>query len=214
MPKQKDLKRVVRSRMKKTGESYTAARAQLIRKREPAIDYAAKAGLADPTEKTDRGWAEWVKILDSAGAAKWKHGEIAKHAASLGAPPWWSQAVAVGYERIRGLREVGQRSSGVYAASKSKTFSASLSRLYGAFASAPRRKRWLDAKVTVRTATRNKVVRFEMADGSRALISFAAKGPSKTTVAIDHEKLPDRAAIVKAKSFWIERLEALAADLS
>lgn len=44
MPKQKDLKRVIRSRMQKTGESYTAARAQLLRKREPATDYAAKAG--------------------------------------------------------------------------------------------------------------------------------------------------------------------------
>ena len=30
MPKQKDLKRVVRSRMQKTGESYTAARASHI----------------------------------------------------------------------------------------------------------------------------------------------------------------------------------------
>src|SRR6185503_8061251 len=51
MPKHKDLKRLVRSRMKKTGESYTAARAQLIHKKTrtqaattgsvpPAVDYA------------------------------------------------------------------------------------------------------------------------------------------------------------------------------
>src|SRR5512139_3093289 len=32
MPHHKDLKRLVRSRMQKTGESYTAARAQLTRK--------------------------------------------------------------------------------------------------------------------------------------------------------------------------------------
>ena len=34
MPTQKDLKRLVRSRMKKTGEAYTAARLQLL-KNEP-----------------------------------------------------------------------------------------------------------------------------------------------------------------------------------
>src|SRR3954467_11720027 len=32
MPKQKDLKRLVRARMQKTGEAYTAARAQVLRK--------------------------------------------------------------------------------------------------------------------------------------------------------------------------------------
>jgi hypothetical protein len=30
MPRDKDRKRVIRSRMKKTGESYTAARAQIL----------------------------------------------------------------------------------------------------------------------------------------------------------------------------------------
>jgi hypothetical protein len=35
MPTQKDLKRLVRARMKKTGESYTAARARLLAKRPP-----------------------------------------------------------------------------------------------------------------------------------------------------------------------------------
>ena len=32
MPRDKDLKRLVRARMTKTGESYTAARAQITRK--------------------------------------------------------------------------------------------------------------------------------------------------------------------------------------
>jgi hypothetical protein len=32
MPTQKDFKRLVRARMAKTGEAYTAARAQLLRK--------------------------------------------------------------------------------------------------------------------------------------------------------------------------------------
>jgi hypothetical protein len=40
MPTQKDLKRLVGSRMKKTGEAYTAARLQLL-KNTPPRDYAA-----------------------------------------------------------------------------------------------------------------------------------------------------------------------------
>ena len=44
MPRQKDLKRVVRARMQKTGESYTAARLQLVRKKEePKADLAKLA---------------------------------------------------------------------------------------------------------------------------------------------------------------------------
>src|SRR5687767_3671097 len=59
MPKQKDLKRVVRSRMQKTGESYTTARVHVLnRKSEKAVvaeqakpDYAAIAGVSDAAVK-------------------------------------------------------------------------------------------------------------------------------------------------------------------
>jgi hypothetical protein len=57
MPTGKDFKRLVRGRMQKTGESYTAARAILLKKpaRKPAPlrpatpDYAALAGMSDAT---------------------------------------------------------------------------------------------------------------------------------------------------------------------
>ena len=35
MPRNKDLKRLVRARMSKTGESYTAARSQILSKSKP-----------------------------------------------------------------------------------------------------------------------------------------------------------------------------------
>ena len=35
MPKQKDLKRLIRTRMQKTGESYTIARSQVLDKSSP-----------------------------------------------------------------------------------------------------------------------------------------------------------------------------------
>src|SRR5262245_49221569 len=127
MPAQKDFKRLVRARMQKTGESYTAARLQLIKRPnlEPRIaapDYAVLAGMSDTaiTAKTGRSWADWVSVLDRERAAEKPHREIARFVASLGTPDWWTQTVTVGYERIKGLREKGQRSDGGYEASKSR----------------------------------------------------------------------------------------------
>ena len=51
MPTQKDFKRVVRSRMEKTGESYTAARLQVLKKKEPAGGFAKTAGMSDAQKK-------------------------------------------------------------------------------------------------------------------------------------------------------------------
>src|SRR5256885_14968922 len=109
MPIQKDLKRLVRTRMSKTGESYTAARLQLVKKIEPAPDYAAVAGMSDESvsKRTGRTWVEWVRLLDMQHAAEKPHREIVQYVASLGAGNWWSQMVTVGYERIRELRERG-----------------------------------------------------------------------------------------------------------
>jgi hypothetical protein len=81
MPTEKDLKRLVRARMKKTGESYTAARAQLLKKKEYArSDYAEIAGMSDASVKEATGctWERWVSTLDRAGAMQKSHGEIAK----------------------------------------------------------------------------------------------------------------------------------------
>jgi hypothetical protein len=71
MPTGKDLKRLVRARMKKTGESYTAARAQLLKKKKTATNtgYAEVAGMSDASlrEATGCNWERWVRTLDRAG---------------------------------------------------------------------------------------------------------------------------------------------------
>ena len=57
MPRQKDLKRLVRARMKKTGEAYTAARAQIIKKpranpsRDSGVSAAVSTTLSAPNPK-------------------------------------------------------------------------------------------------------------------------------------------------------------------
>jgi hypothetical protein len=239
MPKQKDLKRLVRARMQKTGESYTAARAQLLKKQavksarantasaasgakptsarttapEPS-EYAKLAGMSDAVIKAKTGcnWERWVKALDHHGALQMRHRDIAELVhTKYKVPEWWTQAVTVGYERIRGLREVGQRRDGSYEANKSKTIPAPIAAVFEAFHRAPIRKRWLPVDMKVRTAVSEKSMRITWEDGTSVEAYFVKKAAGKTQVTIQHSKLSDRAAIDRWKGYWSERLSALAA---
>jgi hypothetical protein len=217
---QKDFKRLVRGRMQKTGESYTAARAQLLtRKPSPATlpvrpaDYAKLAGKTDASIKARTGctWERWVKALDHVKAHTWSHREIANYIhEKYKVSGWWAQTVTVGYERIKGLRAVGQRRDGSFEASKSRTFSVPVSTLYGAFHEARIRSRWLPGvDLTVRTATRDKSLRISWPDGTSLEIGFTGQGAGKSRVALAHVKLSDKAAATRAKEFWAERFDAL-----
>jgi uncharacterized protein YndB with AHSA1/START domain len=221
MTTSKDLKRLVRARMTRTGESYTAARAQLVRKRAsspgraapPVPNYAALAGMADEKvrAKTGRDWAGWVEVLDRHDATAMKHREIAKLLGkTYGTPDWWTQTVTVGYERIKGKRAIGQRVDGTYEATKSRTFDVPVSRLFDAWAKPAFRKKWIGGEpITVRTSSRAKYVRLRHADGSTVVAGFTAKGKSKSSVAVQHAGLPSRAAADARKAYWAERLDAL-----
>lgn len=214
MPKNKDFKRLVRGRMRKTGESYTAARSRLLQKRQPApADYARLAGMSDEAvkAKTGRTWEGWVKALDAIDAASLSHREIARHVRErYELSGWWAQAVTVGFERIRGLREIGQRRDGAFEANKSKTIAVPVGVLYRAFSHKPKRRRWLSADPTVRTSRRDKSIRFNWEDGTSVEAYFTSKGPSKSQVAIQHGKLPSKAAATRMKEYWEERLAQLA----
>jgi hypothetical protein len=228
MTRDKDLKRLVRARMKKTGESYTSARAQITKKSkakarsvaatasEAAIkptDYASVAGTSDAVIKAKTGctWERWVKSLDQFGAEKMSHRDIAAMVnEKWKVDGWWSQTVTVGYERIKGLRERGQRRDGTYEASKSRTFNVPVTTLYDAWANARKRKRWLDgANVKVRTATAPKSMRLGWSDATIVAVGFIAKGKSKSSVAVQHTKLPDRETANRLKKYWSDRFDAL-----
>ena len=219
MPTSKDLKRLTRSRMQKTGESYTTARSQLLKKKRPAIaavpgqDFAALAGMTDDAVRAKTGcdWKKWVRVLDAKGMAAKSHKEIAKYAYDqFEISGWWAQMVTVGYERIKGLREVGQVCGGKYQAGKSKTLPVPLTKLYRAFSIARTRNRWLpDVKLKVRKATPEKSMRITWEDGTSVEAYFTAKGTKKSQVAIQHRKLVKKADVAKSKAYWGERLTAL-----
>ena len=215
MPKRKDLKRLIRERMDKTGESYTAARSQLIKKRNPdPTEYATLAGMSDDAvrAKTGKTWAEWVAALDEIGATSKPHREIARHVAERyeGVSEWWAQSVTVGYERIRGLREPGQRRGGGFDVNKSKTVPVAVDVLFRAFAEDDRRDGWLgDLDLSVTTANPNKSLRGKLGNGTALDAYFTAKGDAKSSVSLQHRKLPDKETAESMRAFWTERLAEL-----
>jgi uncharacterized protein YndB with AHSA1/START domain len=163
---------------------------------------------------TGRGWTEWLKLLDKAGAKKLAHGEIAAIVSEqFGAPPWWSQMVTVTYERERGLREVHQTPSG-FQASVSRTFAVPVDELFDAWSDAKRRKSWLRAaKITVRKSTPNKSIRLTWSDGTNVEAGFYAKGDAKSQVAVQHSKLADKEDVAAKKALWSEALTRLREQL-
>jgi hypothetical protein len=239
MPKQKDLKRLVRARMRKTGESYTTARAMHIARRAnqtgapkaerppvkpaagpaPAVpaDLAKVAGMSDAAvaKATGCDWSRWVRTLDRHGAASMSHRDIAQVVHEFyKMPPWWSQMVTVGYERIRGLREKGQLRSGTYTVSKSRTFAVPVENLFAAFAPA-RLPRWLDgARPAMRKSTAPRSVRMKWEDGTNVAINFWKKGVAKSQAQLQHDGLPSRAEAERMRSWWTQRLAALGKELA
>lgn len=257
MPRQKDLKRLVRSRMARTGEAYTAARAQLLRKakrraappavtaeetetpaspvptprkgrtqavrEKPAAESPGKSGFADLagisdkaiSEKTGCSWERWVWALDALGASAMAHREIASIVHNkYGVDGWWAQAVTVGYERIKGLRLRGQRRNGSFEAGKSRTFSVSVEKLFEAWNRPALRRRWLDRNLKVRTSQTNRSMRLGGEDGTIVTVWFTPKGGDKSSVAVVHTRLPDRAIAEQKKEWWAGQLDKLGALLS
>jgi hypothetical protein len=225
MPKHKDLKRLIRARMQKTGESYTTSRLHILNKKsteipngqlmKPRPNYAAITRMSDEALQKATGctWERWVKALDRLKAYEMSHREIVAYISQkYKTPSWWTQMVTVGYERIRGLREVGQQRGGEYRTTKSKTFAVPLRKLYAAFSTPRARARWLgDVTLTVRTATPQKRMRLRWGDNTAVDIGFTARGEGKSQVAVEHSKLPTKLEAERLKTFWGERLKALAA---
>ena len=219
MTTQRSFKRLVRARMEKTGESYTAARSMLLAG-EAAAAEAPQLATSDAAirERTGRGWEEWFDLLDAWGAAELSHRDIARRvAAELAIDPlaWNAQAITMSYELTRGMRVVGQRSDG-FAINVQRTVAVPVGQLFDAFVDGSRRGRWLpEDGLRERTATRPRSARFDWAEGgSRVHVTFAAKGDASSTVALEHARLADADEAAHMKAFWRERLGALQAQLA
>ena len=218
MVTQHTFKGRVRTRMAKTGESYTAARRMLIAAGDAPESEAALVAppVADDaiTKATGRGWDAWYADLDGRGATSLSHAEIAKRLVADGVPGWWAQTITVGYERARGMRAVGQLEDG-WRVTASRTIAVVPLVADAAVTHVATRERWLPgAELRLRTHTAGKVARYDWEDGeTRVTVFFDGKGDAATTVTLEHTRLPDADTADAMKAFWRARVADLKALL-
>ena len=187
------------------------------RKAAPKAKAVRIAGVGNEAvlKATGRAWDEWLKVLDRAGAKAMGHKEIALMLSrKFSVPDWWSQMVTVGYEQARGLRKAHENSTG-FAATASRTVGASIDKLYAAWNDAALRLRWLpDAPLEVRRSTGGKSMRMTWTAGnSSVVVGFTAKGPGRSSVALEHGKLASATAVKRQKAYWGEALDRMKAML-
>ena len=214
MTRQKSFKRLVRARMDKTGESYTAARAALLaaeeaqgprgrRSRCRTRRSAAGPGVGGRNGSTcsTRGARASARTRRS---RRWVADE-------LGIDGWGAQAVTVSYERARSLRAVGRargRLRDHRLEDRGGPGRSSVRRVRGRVASAG--AGCPTASCASARRRRPKSARFDWGDGeTRVIVGFEDKGPSKSIVGLEHERLPDGAEAERMKAFWRERVAAL-----
>lgn len=225
MTQHKSLKRRVRARMAKTGERYTAARRQVLAQPPteppttqsidpPAIEsFRGERTVSDDAlvGRTGRTRGDWFVLLEAWGAADRPHPEIARWLTTEhGVDGWWSQELTVKYEMAIGRRRPGQRPDG-FAVSASKTVAAPVERLFDAWVDEGVRAQWLpEVSLRLRTATPHRTARFDWEDGStRLAVGFTARGDVRSTVALEHQRLPDEETGERVRALWRERLADL-----
>ncbi len=181
------------------------------------LDPAAITGTSDEavTRATGKSWAEWLAILDAAGGREMNHKQLVAHLRAYhDISSWWQQQLAVGYEQSRGLRARHEMADG-YQISRSRTVAAPATAVYHAWADEAALALWLpDAVFTVRKATPPKSLRLTWADAAGAgatsvEVALTDKG-DRTTVTVQHNKLPDAAVAERMKGYWAEALGRLA----
>lgn len=187
---------------------------------------------------TGRTWAGWLTLLDDWGAAGAGHKATARHLAEEhGLSGWWSQMVTVHYERVRGLREVGETASTGFEVGAQKTLAPSAAAAWELLASPEGLAAWLGAGAPERleeglayrlddgTTGEIRVVR----EGSHVRLTWQPPGwqaPStlqvrsteaasgRGTIGFHHEGLPDAESRETMRTHWrgaLERLKGLGA---
>jgi hypothetical protein len=242
MTEARKLKQIIRARSAKTGESYTAARLQILkarakRKPQPAVaappktpgPAPAQPGLSETSviARTGHGYQHWFEVLDTFGAAAKGHTAAARHLAiEHGVPGWHAQGITVAYERARGLRAVNQASTG-FQVSVSKMVPVDMDTALAALR-APARKKWLaGADPALRRALDGALaagakgvvrgpkrarVRYKW-DATNVELVFEPKGKG-TSVVASNTRLRDAVQVAERRAQWRIALDALKAQLT
>jgi hypothetical protein len=168
---------------------------------------------------TGRAWSDWFELLDERDAQALTHKEIARMLRDeFGVPAWWSQTVTVEYERYIGRREPGQRLSGDFATTVSKTLPGTMDEAFD---------RWLDLLPSGHDApafdgvpfsgtpsiSRTKKWRYwrvRLADGAKVTAYVSAKTDGEAALlAVETDKLAGKAEVGRWKAYWKAYLAAM-----
>lgn len=191
-------------------------------------------GMSDEAVRkgTGKGWEEWIRILDRWGAVEKAHKAIARYLSDeLGLDGWWAQTVTVGYERARGLRELGQVKGG-FGLDVQRLIAASRTQAYEALTDPKLLSKWFTtrAKVDLRVGGRYsnrdgdegvflalappRRVRFSWenrnhAPGTVVEINLTPQGGGKVAVRLTHSKLRSKQDREGMKEGWSWAMDSL-----
>jgi len=161
--------------------------------------------------RTGKTWDEWCKILDKAGARMMDHKEIAcLLQKQIGLSPWWSQMVAVGYEKERGIRQDkrGQSPGRRYEVKLTKIVPVPRAAVWTAWEDAGMLARWLpDAKFEVSKTVPQTALHLDWPDETRVAVRLYERR-GKTRVVVSHGELAESDA-KRWQGYWSAALDRL-----
>ena len=185
------------------------------------------AASAQPSMSTDaiekatgRPWAKWRELLDTVGAAKLGHQDLAalvlEHMPDIQSKHWWAQSVAISYEQATGTRVPGQLSDGTFAANASRTLTGTMDEVlerWVAYVGAPDELNGVPLSQPPSTSSSEKwrYWRCTLGAGQRINVTINEKPGGKATLAVQHPGLGSTAQRDEWKAFWRDFLKALPA---
>ncbi|HYP74828.1 MAG TPA: hypothetical protein VER12_02660 [Polyangiaceae bacterium] len=177
------------------------------------IEQAVGVSSDAVARRTGKSWAQWFALLDAAGAAELDHkGIVAVLAQRHGVGPWWQQMVTVAYEQARGKNGNAATDEG-FQVDVSKVLELPLAKLFRFWAEPSERNKWLaDDRFSIHKATASKSIRARWGRGvSRIDVDFCEKGPTKSQVTVQHNRIETSDAAEQMKAYWAKKIRALEA---
>lgn len=160
------------------------------------------------TKATGHPWAHWQKVLKAMDAASLPHKEIAaKLHAEHHVPGWWCQMLTVKFEQEIGRREAGQRNSGEYEVSVSKTIPGTIDQARDAWSKQTGSQKHfngvaVDGAATLSQTDTWRYWKLNLKDGTRINVNFSEKGEGKVLLQLTHMKLADEKTAEAWREYW------------
>jgi hypothetical protein len=167
---------------------------------------------------TGRHWEEWVALIDAGPGREAGHTAIAAwvHEFDPQLTGWWAQGVAVGYERIAGLRLPGQMPDGTFTVSRSRLLTLDVDAFRARLLNDTERASVIPGLATAsRSKAASKSLRFTLTGAADQqplgilMLTFDPAADGRVRVTATHEKLPAFEVTEAWKERWADWLAAL-----